>query len=112
MKELKRVKGLVALVSVVALGLPAISSAGVIDSGSRNARIEVSYADLDLTKSAGITTLYGRLKSAAEHACGPLSLLEAGSVERVLQNKACYNSLLTRAVAQLENDQLSAIHRS
>jgi UrcA family protein len=110
MKKSKRVMGLVTLVSVVALGLPAISSAGVLDSGAENGKISVSYADLDLTQSSGVVTLYSRLKSAAKHACGTTSLIEAGSVQRVQQSKACYNSLLGRAVAKLENERLSAIH--
>jgi len=110
MKESKRVIGLVTLVSVVALGLPAISSAGVLASSTQNDKISVSYSDLDLTQSSGVVTLYSRLKTAAKHACGTTSLIEAGSVQRVQRSKACYNSLLDRAVAKLGNERLSAIH--
>ena len=110
MKVSKRVIGLVTLVAVVALGSPAISSAGVLDSGAQNGKISVSYADLDLTQSSGVVTLYSRLKTAAKNACGSTSLIEAGSVQRVQQSKACYNGLLDRVVAKLENEQLSAIH--
>jgi len=110
MKMTKKTKGLIALVFVVALGMPAIGMAGVTDSGARGARIEVSYADLDLANSAGVATLYERLKSAAKQACGPQSILDAGSVERVQQNKSCYSYLLGRAVAKVENEDLREMH--
>ncbi|GMR17487.1 MAG: hypothetical protein BMS9Abin32_603 [Gammaproteobacteria bacterium] len=110
MTKSRRVKGLLALVSVVALSLPAVSQAGVTESGTREARIHVSYADLDLSKAAGVTALYTRLKVAAQQACGPTNLREVGSVQRAQKNKACYNSLLSRAVAKLDNDYLAAMH--
>jgi len=110
MKGSNRVKGLIALVSVIALSIPVAASAGVLDSGTRDARIHVSYGDLDLTKTAGVSTLYARLKAAARQACGPTKFIEAGSVQRKLQNEACYDSLLSRAVEKLGNDDVTAIH--
>ena len=112
MKEAKRVTGLLALMSVVALGAASVASAVVLDPGTRDARIQVSYSDLDLTSSAGVVTLYSRLKAASKQACGPTNVQEAGSVQRLQQNKACYADLLSRAVEKVGNDSLSAIHNS
>lgn len=110
MKVMKKTGGLLVFVFVVALSAPATGMAGVVSSAESADKIEVSYADLDLAKSAGLATLYERLKAAAKQACGPQTFKDAGSLKRLQQNQSCYNDLLGRAVAKLENRNLTAMH--
>lgn len=68
----------------------------------------VSYADLNLKSSAGIATLYQRIRLAAGEVCqlaqGTVALKLAAEI------KACRTDALDRAVAQLNLPALSALH--
>ena len=71
----------------------------------------MSYQDLDLSKQAGLATLYQRLKVASQAACGPQrSLHEAGSLQRLTENQACYEQAMERAVATINHPGLNRIH--
>lgn len=96
---------------IVALGMPTISTAA-LTNGLEDYNVKITYTDLDLSRDAGIISLYSRLKNAARKACGPSSLLEAGSVRRLTQNKACQDDFLSRAIAQIDNSKLSELHNS
>jgi UrcA family protein len=71
--------------------------------------MRVSYADLDLTTEAGVGALYGRLRNAAQHACG-------GRPDRTLRRlahwRACYEASIDRAVAQIDRPALASYHRA
>ena len=111
MKESVRTKSWVAAVAVLLVSAPAASLASLESASSEEVRLSVSYGDLDLEKAAGIETLYQRLKSAASSACGSVTLREAGSLEQVVNNKACAKRLLDRAVQKVDNTALSRLHR-
>jgi UrcA family protein len=98
------------LPAVALLAISGSAMASVPGPNQESVRIEVSFADLDLDKAAGIETLYKRLRSAAAGACGPRSLTEAGSVRQVSNNKACFKDLLDRAVRKADNAALTRRH--
>ena len=73
-------------------------------------QVAVSFADLDLSHSAGVARLYGRLKGAAEAVCdaytdggsgGPLPLQRS--------YKLCWQAALAAAVAKVNEPALSAL---
>ncbi|MDH4047368.1 MAG: UrcA family protein [Gammaproteobacteria bacterium] len=112
MKESVKVRRIVPVVFALAMSVPGLVFASIPASTGEPVRIKVSYADLDLAKDDGIELLYRRLKSAASNACGPTSLLQAGSVRQVMGNRACYKDLLDRAVQKADNAALSKRHAS
>ena len=65
---------------------------------------------LRLCREAGLVKLYARLQSASRIVCGPRSLDEAGSLEQLSKNKACYRNALSKAVAKFDNATLDRIH--
>ena len=72
--------------------------------------VEVHYADLDLTRSAGIAALYGRLKSAAETACGYFAATR--DLEIAARTRECVHTALMTAVAKVDRPALSAYYRA
>lgn len=111
MKESSQVRKLLIAFAVVVLSFPAIAGATPIVSGAGQSAVRVSYADLDLSSEAGLTTLYQRLRSATDAVCGPRrSLREAGSLQRLINNRHCYNDLLDKLVAKANNAKLDEIH--
>lgn len=111
MKESVTTKSWVAFAAVLLVTAPAVASASLASASREDVRLSVNYADLDLGKAAGVETLYQRLKYAASNACGPVTLREAGSLEQVVNNKACAKQLLDRAVQKVDNTALSNLHR-
>jgi len=111
MKESNQVRKLLIASAVVVLSIPAIAGAvpHVNDAGQVVAR--VSYADLNLSTKAGLVTLYKRIKGAADRACGPQrSYRDAGSIQQLRDNKQCYNDVLSKLVAKVNNAKLDEIH--
>jgi len=70
----------------------------------------VRYDDIRMTSPVGIAVLYGRLRGAADRACA------AGESSQDLAQKArfkaCYDDALARAVASVNNVQLTAYYAS
>jgi len=69
----------------------------------------VTYADLDLSKPAGIQTLYKRIKSAARHVCGPVD--QYTFVTPAASFRACFDQAVADAVAKIDRPSLTALHR-
>ena len=73
--------------------------------------VAVTYAELDLSKSAGAEVLYERLQRAAAKVCGfhdrSSSLFSASTKT---DNKACYEDALSRAVAQIDASLVKELH--
>jgi UrcA family protein len=80
-------------------GLAAIaqlaSAASPIDDSRRH--VEVQFADLNLSTTAGADMLYQRLHSAAESVCNEDGTKDLGSMFRV---KACMSAAISAAVTQ------------
>lgn len=71
--------------------------------------LAVSFADLDLSKSAGAQTLYKRIKAAARHVCGPTD--QYTFVTSASAFRQCFEKAVADAVAQVDRPSLTALHR-
>ncbi len=109
MKESKLFKSLVATFVVIVLGGPAVVLAGT-PSDFENAKVTVSYADLNLENEEGVQTLYRRLKRASKEVSGFRSLTTVGDVGRFRKMRQYYNEALSNAVESFNNERLSEIH--
>jgi UrcA family protein len=67
----------------------------------------VSFADLDLTRSAGAATLYARIISAAREVCEPLSPM---TPQRTEQARQCRQKAIARAVADVNAPTLTSYY--
>jgi UrcA family protein len=92
------------------------SAGGTPSDASTNDRVErsvaVSFAELDLSKEAGVSELNSRLQRAAEKVCG-LARPSSGSLttrSSTLEKEQCYNDAIARAIAQLDLPLLEARH--
>ena len=111
MKESKLFKGLLAAIVLVALGAPAYATADA-SSQLQGKSVKVSYGDLNLEKYEGAKALYRRLQQASKQACNVRSLREEGSLIRVAEGRQCYLDTLSKAVAEIDNELLTKIHKS
>jgi UrcA family protein len=64
----------------------------------------VRYDDLRLISAVGAAVLYGRLRGAAERACGPLDGRSAAPAARY---RACVDEAIAKAVAEVNEPVLS-----
>jgi UrcA family protein len=97
------------LTATLATALTSVSpfaQADVID-GPKQTRVH--FADLDLTKSAGISALYGRLEGAAEQVCAPLASRDLRSA---FAYRHCVSDAISRAVTEVNQPNLSAYYRA
>lgn len=69
--------------------------------------VRVSYADLDLSKPAGVERLYSRLKGAADAVCGDANVLDLRTRNAVL---ACQETALDAAVVSIGHSAVTARH--
>jgi UrcA family protein len=72
-------------------------------------QVTVSYADLDLSKTAGAQTLYKRIKAAAARVCGSHGRYTTLEPRKVWRN--CFDTAVANAVAQIDRPTLTALHR-
>jgi UrcA family protein len=70
--------------------------------------IRVSYADLNLANTADQLSLYQRLRGAAKEVCGDLV---SRTLSEVTQNRECVEGALDRAVDDIGNPDLVALHQ-
>lgn len=93
--------------------LTSISGVAIADDAATPKQAVVNFADLDLSRSAGVAQLYARMKEGAEAVCdtytdggsgGPLPL------QRVY--KLCWQAALAAAVAKVNQPALSALFAS
>jgi UrcA family protein len=71
--------------------------------------LSLKVSDLDLSKSSDVATLYARIKSAANQACGADYV--TGSRLQSKDMKQCLSQAVDGAVAQINNASLSAYHK-
>jgi UrcA family protein len=105
------VSGKALVVSIAWLGLVLSAQAGDrVAPGAVRTLVPVSYDDLNLANPTGARTLYARLKSAAERACG--SRPSGRDSQEQLDYQSCYESALDKAVQKVNSGQLQALHRN
>jgi UrcA family protein len=85
-----------------------IAHAGdLIDDSPR--QVLVHFADLDVTRVEGATTLYHRLQNAAKSVCSEDNTRDLASAIRV---KACESNSISAAVTQINRPTLTAYYRA
>ncbi len=109
MKESKLFKSLVATFVVIVLGGPTVVLAGT-PSYFEDAKVTVSYSDLNLKNEEGVRVLYRRLKRASKEICGVTSLRTPGDTSWSRKTKQCYRETLSRLVDKIDNEDLTRIH--
>ena len=109
MKESKLFKSLVATFVVIVLSGPAVVLAGT-SSDFEDAKVAVSYADLNLDTEKGVYTLYRRLQRASKQAAGFTNYSEVRDLMYFLDTRQSYRNALSSAVEKIDNERLSEIH--
>ena len=109
------------MLRVIAKYAPAAAALGVLTIGSLSVSaqdaeraaatpaVTVRYTDLNLNTSAGIDSLYARLRAAARGVCG---VGERRALVEAMASKACYRETLEAAVANVKSPALSSLHRA
>lgn len=108
MKKPNVFRGVVATILVLGLPVAAIATGGSEIIGKSE---KVSYADLNVEKEAGAKQLYRRLQQASKRVCGVDSLTVVGSLREMSRAKSCYKNSLDSAVAEIDSDALTEIHK-
>lgn len=94
----------------VTLGLSAAGASagafGVTPRTGDTRKEVVAFRDLDLSKSVGVTKLYGRIRDAARDVCNPLESLWFPHAY-----KACVDKAIADAVAKVNRPLLSQYHQ-
>ncbi len=85
-----------------------VNTAHAADTASAQS-LSLKVGDLDLSKSSDVATLYARIKSAANQACG--ADVVTGSRLQSNDMKQCLSQAVDGAVAQINNASLSAYHK-
>ena len=98
--------GLVALALTASLGATAGSIKGI------ESAVKVNADGLNLSSDRGQEILYSRLQRAAKQICGSNSIIETGSLERAMDNKACFEETLSQAVESTGNHGIKQIHKT
>ncbi|MAL93663.1 MAG: hypothetical protein CME40_01060 [Haliea sp.] len=70
--------------------------------------IPVSFADLNLNRSAGLNTLYRRLERATEQACGPRE--DGRNLALHRDQRQCQSRAMDSAVAEIGHFALDDLH--
>ena len=104
---MKMLAAATALVLSVSLGsaLSVSASADTNDIPS----VTVKFADLDISRPAGATTLYSRIQRAANLLC---SAYDRGGFAMQEKFKVCESEAVGRAVAKVESPALTAVYRA
>lgn len=109
MKQSKLIKRLAATFVIVVLGGPAAVLADT-HSNFEDAKVRVSYADLNLENEEGVRVLYQRLQDASKEICNVGSLRHGGSIMMKFARSQCYRETLSNAVDKFDNGDLTRIH--
>lgn len=70
-------------------------------------QVSVPYSDLDLATSAGTRALYQRITSAAQSVC---PAYDPRDLEAFAASRECQQQAIARAVRQVGNSHLAAVH--
>jgi UrcA family protein len=92
------------------------SLAGVIAAGAANANpdgdapsLVVQYSRQSLATDAGASDLYRRITAAARQVCPSASM---GDLHALQRERQCRNEAVARAIRQIDNSRLAALHAS
>jgi UrcA family protein len=84
-----------------------VSVAGAATPAADVPSVVVSYGDLNLSNEQGTRALYRRIVAAARQVC-PVQITR--ELSSVAASNACQADAIARAVRELNNPQLAAVH--
>ena len=93
--------------AVFAIVLASLTAPAVAGDSSEIPHRVVKFADLDLTRGAGVAALYARIQWAARQVCEPMIARDLPSEMRA---RACAAQALDRAVTDVNAPQLTSYH--
>jgi UrcA family protein len=102
-------KMLLSAVAVAVMTSPLLAAAS-----SRNDSVsedQNTHGNPDLMITEGQKRLYKELKYKSRKICGPTGIGAAGSLERAISNKECYEDTLAIAVLRLDTPAITALHQ-
>ena len=88
-------------------GVMAAGVAGAATSDNDLPSVVVKYSDLALATDSGVNQLYRRIMSAARQVCPDAPIRDLGMQRQV---EACRNQAVAKAVRQIDNSRLAALH--
>jgi UrcA family protein len=88
-------------------GIMAAGGAGAAGLDSDVPSVVVKYSEQSLATDEGVYTLYRRIKDAAKQVC-PAE--ETRDLNRQSHIKECRNQAVARAIRQIANSRLAALH--
>lgn len=98
---------LTAVMTVLALGAAGVSQTAFAQSDDV-ASVRVSYADLNLSSTAGAQTILQRIHHAANSVCGPQS---SNPIDRVARlREVCVKQAVSQSVHQLNVPMVTALY--
>jgi UrcA family protein len=86
-----------------------IATVSFASDSSDPLQVKVKYGDLNVSSTAGATTLYTRIRSAAEAVCHPLNNRDFASQ---ILFAACVHKAMSNAVSDVDQPTLSAIYNA
>lgn len=101
-------KAMISAAAVCLMTLPVIASASLLNSSTG---ADGSYDSSSYDSAESQERLYEALKNESRNTCGPTSVSVAGSVERAMDNKKCFQETLTVAVQRVDNPGVSKLHQ-
>jgi UrcA family protein len=88
-------------------GLMAVGAAGAAVPDSDVRSVVVKYSQEALASKVGVHDLYRRITLAARQVCPDAPILDLAAQERV---EACRTQAVARAIQQIDNPSLAALH--
>jgi UrcA family protein len=108
MKTLKRAAVVAAIGGMAMIGAPAQAGDRGVPANAEIHSTTVSYGDLDLSREAGVNSLYTRLRAAASDVCGPKG--DGRNLVMRFYWRQCYDNALDTAVQKVAHVGLSEVH--
>lgn len=90
--------------------IPVVGTAAIKTNAVGERTVSVPMADLNLAQPQGVSVLFRRLQRAADEVCGSRHRLVAGSLKQRQLNQRCYAETLGKAVRDIGNAELTALH--
>jgi UrcA family protein len=110
MSTFKPSRAAVALLLLGSLaGVMAAGAAGAATFDNDPPSVVVKYSDLTLATDSGVNQLYRRIMAAARQVCPDSPIRDFGMQRQV---QACRNQAVAKAVRQIDNSRLAALHAS
>ena len=89
-----------------------IATVSFASDSSDPLQVKVKYGDLNVSSTAGATTLYTRIRIAAEAVCHPFQPSNIADLAARSVFAACVHKAMSNAVSDVDQPTLSAIYNA